>query len=181
MKLKTDGLAEKPYIGIISPVHERSIASIIGVLKIGCAYVPLDEYSPHDRLVHIVNNAKLDLLVVDENWYVKHCDLFKNKNIKKVIVLSDRIDGDYLIDKTIFYDEVLSQPDSEPIKLNQVSDDLAYILHSSGSTGIPKGIMLTHRNSRTFVDWMHKEFEVTSRDIVISRAPFKFDLSVCLR
>lgn len=62
--------------------------------------------------------------------------------------------------------------------LNQVSNDLAYVLHSSGSTGVPKGIMLTHRNARAFVDWMQKEFQVTEKDVVMSRAPLKFDLSV---
>jgi amino acid adenylation domain-containing protein len=178
LKIKANDILGRPYIGIISPVHERSIACVIGALKIGCAYVPLDEYSPHDRLVHIVDNTKLDIIVVDENWYAKHYDLFKNENIKKVILLGDTSERSPINDKTIPYNEVLDQSDSAPKRLSQVSDDLAYILHSSGSTGVPKGIMLTHRNARTFVDWMHKEFKVTAQDIIMSRAPFKFDLSV---
>lgn len=178
LEIKDKCITDQPYVGIISPVHERSIACIIGALKIGCAYVPLDEYSPYDRLSHVVENTKLDIIVVDENWYGKHIDLFKNSNIKNVIILSNKIDKDLVTDKVILFDEVLKQLDTEPKKLNQVSDDLAYILHSSGSTGIPKGIMLTHRNARTFVDWMHKEFELIKTDIVMSRAPLKFDLSV---
>lgn len=177
MELKGD-IRNNPYIGIISPVHIKSIASIIGALKIGCAYVPLDEYSPVERLAHIIDNTRLDIVVVDEEWYEKHIDLFKKEQIKSVIVLNQKGENDFKFDKCISYDEVLDQSDFAPPEINQVSDDLAYILHSSGSTGIPKGIMLTHRNARTFVDWMQKEFKLTKQDIVMSRAPLKFDLSV---
>jgi amino acid adenylation domain-containing protein len=103
--------------------------------------------------------------------------LLENARIRHVIIL-----GDYTPNATSSRYSSLSElskvHDTEPPILNQVCDDLAYILHSSGSTGVPKGIMLTHRNARTFVDWMQKEFKLESDDVIMSRAPFKFDLSV---
>ncbi|MCF3122466.1 amino acid adenylation domain-containing protein [Streptomyces arenae] len=56
--------------------------------------------------------------------------------------------------------------------------DLAYVLYTSGSTGVPKGVMLSHRNARAFVDWAVAEFRVTSEDRLASHAPLHFDLSV---
>ncbi len=170
-------IRNNPFVGIISPVHINSIASILGVLKIGGAYIPLDEYSPVDRLEKIIENTKLDVVLVDSHYFEKYTSLFDNSLIKKVILLDNNI-PDWHNEKIVSFETVKSFSDTEPNTLNQVCDDLAYILHSSGSTGVPKGIMLTHRNARTFVDWMQKEFALTESDVVMSRAPFKFDLSV---
>lgn len=165
-----------PYVGVLSPVHSRSIAACLGILKIGGAYIPLDEYSPDERLALIVANTGLDTIAIDAHLYKAHKELLENPAIKRVIILGEKTPeaaGKYSSLATL----APIQDDALP-ELNQVCDDLAYILHSSGSTGVPKGIMLTHRNARTFVDWMQKEFKLTPDDVVMSRAPFKFDLSV---
>lgn len=165
-----------PYVGILSPVHGLSIAACLGILKIGGAYIPLDEYSPDERLAMIVENTALDTIVVDTNLYTEHKELFDHPSVKRVIVLGSEVVG--LDEGHDDLSAIETQDGAALPKLNQVCDDLAYILHSSGSTGVPKGIMLSHRNARTFVDWMQKEFKLTTDDIVMSRAPFKFDLSV---
>jgi amino acid adenylation domain-containing protein len=168
---------QRPFVGIISSVHIESVAAVLGILKIGCAYIPLDEYSPRDRLDKIINNTKLDVVCIDSHLVEKYTALFENPWLKHIIILNSEapVTAD---DKVKGFEVIQATDATEPHLLNQVSDDLAYILHSSGSTGIPKGIMLTHRNARTFVDWMQKEFKLTHHDVVMSRAPLKFDLSV---
>jgi amino acid adenylation domain-containing protein len=170
-------IRENPFVGVLSPVGVNSIAAIFGALKIGCAYVPLDRFSPTERLAKIVENTSLDVLVLDPYFYAEHKDLLDNSNIKKFILLGTLEDAEKH-PKAVSFESIEKTVGDEPDVLNQVSDDLAYILHSSGSTGVPKGIMLTHRNARTFIDWMQKEFMLTPEDVVMSRAPFKFDLSV---
>jgi len=163
-------------IGILSSVRAESIAAILGILQIGFAYVPLDEFSPTNRLQKIIDSAGIKTVIVEAEQYERHRELLDSGLIEKVLLIGK---ADFVVSPNVItYDILLSSIDKDLPLLNQVSDDLAYVLHSSGSTGIPKGILLTHRNARTFTDWMSKEFEIVSDDVIASRAPFKFDLSV---
>ncbi|WP_213991306.1 amino acid adenylation domain-containing protein [Sodalis sp. dw_96] len=187
------------FIGILSHVNVNGIASILGILKAKKTYVPIDPYYPAQLLIKVITNLDLDILLVDRPLLEQFQQQLPHCNLKYVLV----IEADAFPRLYTFKDGAMAELSAEAmathasfgsfesierlepnesldttVTLNQVSDDLAYILHTSGSTGVPKGIMLSHRNAMTFVDWMQKEFRLTQNDRIISRAPLKFDLSV---
>ncbi len=157
-------LITRPYVGVLSSVQASSIACLLAILRMGLAYVPLDDTSPPDRLALIQARTQMPVIFCEERLSAQHLSLLQSTSALSLGTYQTPPTPELQDHPTPFHPEVLS--------------NLAYILHSSGSTGVPKGIMLTHHNARTFVDWMHKEFQPTSLDIFMARAPLKFDLSV---
>ncbi|XBS69702.1 amino acid adenylation domain-containing protein [Acerihabitans sp. KWT182] len=190
------GVCRNNFIGVLSHVNADGIASLLGILKAKKTYVPIDPYYPEKLFINVISKLELDILIIDRPLFEQfkphllHCNLqyaliTEKHGFPSLYAFKEGMMVDLPTDEMAAHAYFGSIDSPEPMAfidttdtLNQVSDDLAYILHTSGSTGVPKGIMLSHRNATTFVDWMQKEFKLTHSDRIMSRAPLKFDLSV---
>src|SRR3984893_9952724 len=174
--LRQRGIQKGDRVGLFFPKSVESIISMLGVLKAGGVYVPLDPQAPAERVGYIIGNCGIRVLITRED---------KRRGLDSAVVES--------LTLTVLIDEspkssnggsmvpwtILGQYPSENAPAVMLTEtDLAYILYTSGSTGRPKGVMLTHQNALTFVEWCADIFKVTSEDRLSNHAPLHFDLSV---
>jgi amino acid adenylation domain-containing protein len=169
------GVAPGNRVGIYLHKSVDSVASILGVLKSGAAYVPVDASAPASRNAYIFNDCSVSAIVTEaplEPALVE--ELGKLGTNCPIVSLGGVGGGEPLrswLDGQAGDAPAAPAADSKP-------DDLAYILYTSGSTGRPKGVMLSHRNAECFVGWCTETFEPTPEDRFSSHAPFHFDLSI---
>ena len=148
--------------GALVPVcMERSLGAlvaILGVLKAGAAYVPINPKYPTERIRFMFDDVAAGLVI-------------SSKESRGVVVMADHninifeIDGDW------------PQVDKEPVNNLKTAiscDNLAYVIYTSGSTGKPKGVMVTHGNVVSLVKGVDY-LSLSGKDILLSTGSFSFD------
>lgn len=178
--LLENGMQRGDRVGVYINKSIPSIISIIGILKAGGVYIPLDANAPFTRLAYIIENAGMKCLLTSTKKGDNVNQMFPEENPLDVVILTDglkRLKTDLPV-KVILWEEISKRGEASLPENLSIETDLAYILYTSGSTGVPKGVMISHRTSLTFINWSCDEFHIQSKDRVSSHAPLHFDLSI---
>jgi amino acid adenylation domain-containing protein len=174
--LRMVGCREGDRIGILAPKSIHAIAGILGTLKGGCIYVPLDPASPAPRLEKIL--CACECRVVLAAGEIQGPVQAMLEQLPRPVLLG-WLDRSWELGgpMTAFTAREIEEAPDGPSACRRKPEDIAHILFTSGSTGTPKGVTITHANVAAFLDWALPYFGHTPEDRISSHPPLHFDLS----
>jgi amino acid adenylation domain-containing protein len=173
------GVDRGDRVGLYLDKSLESIVGLFAVLKTGAGYVPLDPQAPVARLGYIAGDCDIRCLLSGSEKAASWQALVDaGAPLQTIVVLNAGDPGEAPDGVAVHASSAVDHhPRVAPV-VGGIDLDLAYILYTSGSTGEPKGVVLTHLNAMTFVRWAHERFSVGPDDRLSSHAPLHFDLSV---
>ncbi|SHE59521.1 amino acid adenylation domain-containing protein, partial [Seinonella peptonophila] len=158
-QLLSSGVLPEERVGICLHRSIDMVVAILGVLKAGAAYVPLDPAYPEERVRYMLEDSAAVVLLTEKSLLNRFSDLELEQ---------------YCLDDEMLW---LNIPSVRP-RLELNPEQLAYIIYTSGSTGKPKGVMIEHRNAVSFISWAHQVFSQQELGGVLAATSICFDLSV---
>jgi D-alanine--poly(phosphoribitol) ligase subunit 1 len=160
------GLGEGDVVGLSGVKSPHTFACMIACLKIGAVYCVLDPDSPAERLRKILSRCVPKLLLAERDFLDRAGEVITELGIQAK-------NSDQLADVIAEYDA------TDLLQTRNVAGSApAYIMFTSGSTGFPKGAVMTHANVLNLVDWSSETYSITPDDVLTNVNPLYFDNSV---
>jgi amino acid adenylation domain-containing protein len=175
--LASIGCKKGDRIGLLVPKSIAAIVGMLGVLKAGCVYVPMDKASPPVRLAKIIDSAEPTcILATNQTAKLLSASILESQTggAFRLVCLEGRKPEGFT--NCLSYDDLLRMP-TFPVASGARAEDPAHILFTSGSTGTPKGVVITHENVLSFLTWANGYFQTDRTDHISCHPPLHFDLS----
>lgn len=175
--LTAAGVVQGDRVGLALPKSAEALAAVFAILELGACYVPIDAFGPGPRAAAILDGCRCRCVVSTAAWVKKvapDVDL-----LEVAVIATEPTDEIRAMCPRVRWVTWSDAPDAPLDAAAVVADtDLAYVLHTSGTTGRPKGVALSHANARFFVDMATEFFSISGDDRLVAQAPLHFDLSV---
>jgi amino acid adenylation domain-containing protein len=155
------GVGAGSSVGVVLERGIDVVVSLLAVLKVGAAYVPVDPQTPAQRVAMVLGDATVAAVLTSES-----CAPLVSAPVPVIVV-----------DDPDTVDELAGLPDG-PLRRAVSPRSPAYVIYTSGSTGTPKGVVVTHRNVLALLDAARGEFELDASDVWSCFHSFAFDVSV---
>jgi amino acid adenylation domain-containing protein len=158
--LRRVGVGPEQCVGILIERSVRMVECMLGVLKAGGAYLPLDSKYPAQRLAFMMKDAGARVVLTAGGMV---------EGVDSEDALVVKLDGER---------EEIDKESAENLTSSVKPDNLAYVIYTSGSTGRPKGVAITHHSAVTLIHWAKSAFEAEDMAGVMASTSICFDLSV---
>lgn len=154
------GVKKEDFVAVCMRRSPEMVAAMLGVWKAKSAYVPLDPEYPEERMRFMLEDANARVVITEESLR------------RRVIGTTAAI---LCLDRE---KEEIDQESTEDVGGATCSRQVAYLIYTSGSSGVPKGVMLTHQNAMSFVTWVKRTFSEQELSGVLASTSICFDLSI---
>ncbi|MCP4157118.1 MAG: amino acid adenylation domain-containing protein, partial [bacterium] len=170
-RLRQKNVTPQQIVGLLVERSVEAIEAALGILKAGCAYLPLETALPQQRIRYMLEESATAIVVTTRS------QAEKNTFGKKIILLDETAEPTLEETENNRAKETQHHQQSQQRQQPQPGH-LAYIIYTSGSTGKPKGVIVEHRTLLNSVLWQSQYYEISEKDNTTQSASLAFDASV---
>ncbi len=171
--LVESGVKKGDRVGIYMNRCLETVIAVYGIMKCGAAYVPMDVMAPHSRTHFLIQDCGIQFLISTAKQTKRIQRLLEQDSLLVAVIgISDELNISSFSWDSIFKIDLKAYQ-----RINILSEDLAYVMYTSGSTGAPKGIMHTHYSALSYAILSANLYGLQSIDRIANHAPLHFDIS----
>ena len=161
--LRENKVERNEFVAVIMERSPQMVETIMGILKSGAAYLPIEPYTPNARIKTMLESACATKIITCDSLMDRMLEITADMNMEMVKSISDP--------------SIAGCSEENPENVNE-STDIAYVIFTSGTTGTPKGVYVNHKTVVNVLEWVKKNYNINENDKLIFVTSICFDLSV---